>query len=422
MILASAAFVYIVFEHKMYLVHKKTIAKCHNRLKDSHQSYIVPNDVSEDVLKQITTMPRVKTFIQDLFGCTHHTDIKYGNLENLFRYTVGVAQPMIDYAVSILEKEFCHKFEEGFNDGLNHTYCREDNVIRSIYVPFVLTGPILSLKYICDYYVSLDYVRFDTPHIVYWVKHTSRSSTDRPPNPSASDSKKSIMVMMCGIGVGPITYHKFMRFFEDAYDLIIMCEIKWISFHLSADPAQDSAIIDALAACLNDGVVSIPGSRPGLSPHSSAAQELLAIRRSNSSHMDVMMHSGGALYFRRIIEKVNFRKKFLIEPACFLSGSSTATLQIFTYKTLNPLFQYPLIKNLPKLLDITECVLQTKTPMENTYVILSERDSLFDPLPCLKFMQLHHPAVKVYVLPNSNHGLAVGVYAKQTSDIVLANC
>lgn len=418
MIVAVFSFLYIVLEHKVYLLHKKAIAKCHGRLKDSQIAYTIPNDVSDDVFKQIATMPRVKTFIRDLFGCKHHTDIKYGNLVNLFRHTVGVAQPMIDYAVNLLEKEFCHKFEEGFNEKLNHTYCREDDVIRSIYVPFFLTGPLLALKYICDLYVGLDYFKVETRHIVYWIKYTSQYSAGGTASYSDGNKKFRIMVMLCGIGIGPITYHKFMRYFESNYDIIIMCEIKWLSFHLSADPAEDSTVIDELSVFLKDGACGTPIFPNCSSPPPTVGNIRCAIRHSSQ---DIMMHSGGALYFRRLIKNVSFRKKFLIEPACFLSGSSTATLQIFSYRTLNPLFQYPLVKNLSKLLDITECVLQTKTPMENTFVILSEGDSLFDPVPCLKFLQLHHPTVKSFVLPNSNHGLAVGLYAEQTASIILNN-
>ena len=175
-----------------------------------------------------------------------------------------------------------------------------------------------------------------------------------------------------------------------------MVEIKWISFHLEAYPVEDRIIISDVTAFL----------------------PVYLTRYETVAQTDIMAHSGGALYFRRLLELVSFTNKILIEPACFLSGCSTATKQIYTYYTLNPLFLDPLVKNLPKLLDITETIILSNTKLDNTMVVLSAEDPLFQPTHIMAFIEKYHPHVTVYVLPNSAHGDAILRYTAQTVAII----
>lgn len=431
--------------------------------------------MTENIVQQLQVMPRIRTFYRDLFGASDHTEIKYSNIEQLFIHTIGTtSEAVISYMIRQAEREIGHTFEPGYNDTLQHTYCREDRVIRARYVPAVFTSPLIFAKFMCDWYVRRYYERIDSPHAVYWVHNRGRGKhTNR------------VLVFMCGIGIGPITYFNLMAQFLDAYDIIIMVEIKWISFHISSEPVADVVLIQDVAhfiteflhkqhlgcfyqytsaqshstcssstdatgncgdaggsnnndtshdlpsCCVNYHHIqssSLNSSRHQAETETKEETETVKLKSDNKTTQsvpvplcpcDIMMHSGGALYFRRLIKKLNFRYKILIEPACFLGGSSTATLQLYTYNTFNPLFQFPLIKNLPKLLDIAECVLQTNTPMENAFLILSQDDSLFNPIPCAQFMAAFHPNVEIYFIENSGHGGAVANHYLQTADIIL---
>ena len=76
---------------------------CQRRLSESFESYKVPQNVSEDVVLQLFTMPHARTFYRDLFECAHHSEIRQGNLERLFTFTMGVSQSMIAYLIEQLE-------------------------------------------------------------------------------------------------------------------------------------------------------------------------------------------------------------------------------------------------------------------------------------------------------------------------------
>ena len=366
-------------------------------------------------------MPRIRTFYRDLFGASHHTEIKYSNIEQLFIHTIGTtSQAVISSMIRQAEYQIGHTFEPGYNDKLQHTYCREDRVVRARYIPAVFTSPLILAKYLCDCYVNYYYQRINSTHAVYWVHNRGRGKlTNR------------VLVFMCGIGIGPITYFNLMGHFLEAYDIIIMVEIKWISFHISSEPVADTVLIQDVTDFFTDFLYQqqLGCSNPNVSSTEKRSDARNCSNTENKSDSprlttalcpcDIMMHSGGALYFRRLIQKIHFRYKILIEPACFLGGSSTATLQLYTYSTYNPLFQFPLIKNLPKLLDIAECVLQTNTPMDNAFLILSQDDSLFNPIPCAQFMAKFHPAVEIYFIENSGHGGAVATHHQQTARIIL---
>jgi hypothetical protein len=294
---------------------------------------------------------------------------------------------MIEY----LEKKLEYEFENGYNENLQHTYCREDNIVRSVYIPAIFKSPLVSLKFSLDFILRFDYERISKDNMVYWIRNIDNiNNTDL-------SVKKKVLIFMCGIGIGPIIYYYFLKNFYEIYDTIIICEIKWISFHLNAEPIQDSILISDISDFLNNHLGHL----------------------KNYSLPDLMAHSGGALYFRRLLDKMKFNNQILIEPACFLSGSSTATRQIYTYKTYNPLFQHPLIKNLPKLCDIAESVLLTDTKLENVMCILSENDSLFNPIPIMEFMTNFHPHVKVFTIENSSHGDAIAKNRDITSKIIL---
>jgi hypothetical protein len=421
---------YLSLEANLFLIYRRSIRKCKERLQASSP---VPPHVSNDLVKQLKVMPRIRTFFRDLFGAAHHTDIKYKNIENLFIHTIGItSQAVISYMIRLAEQQLDHAFAEGNNDALQHTYCKEDQVIRARYVPAFLTSPLIFAKCVCDWYTNLYFERVNTPHVVYWIQDKGQGR-----------SSNRVLLFICGIGIGPITYFNLIQQFVDVYDVIIMVEIKWISFHINTDPVADMVLIQDIASFVAGYLhkrhlgcyYHYPFDNSSSSRCSDDVEPLLQsccdsfYHNNHHSHTarssppscpcDVMMHSGGALYFRRLIEKLNFRYKILIEPACFLGGSSTATLQLYTYHTINPLFQFPLIKNLPKLLDITECVLQTDTPMNNTFLILSQQDTLFDPIPCAQFMSKFHPNVEIYFVENSSHGGAVATHYLQTANIIL---
>jgi hypothetical protein len=409
---------YVSLEANMYFTYRRSLKKCETRLRTASSP---PPDVSDNVMKQLQVMPRIRTFYRDLFGASDHTEIKYGNIENLFVHTIGAtSQAVVKYMIKLAEKQLNHKFEKGYNNALQHTYCKEDDVVRGRYIPALLTSSLISLKFVCDWYIGRQFNRVNKEHAVYWIFDKGMLS-----------KAKRVLIFMCGIGIGPITYLNLVSQFKDIYDVIIMVEIKWISFHIRADPVADSVLIEDIGLfvteylhnqklgcyCLNpDKCDSFAFQDSSLQNQSEQCNNYA--HKVASIPCDVMMHSGGALYFRRLIEKIRFSNKILIEPACFLDGSSTATLQLYSYKSRNPLFQYPLIKNLPKLLDIAECVLQTDTPMDSAFLILSQQDKLFNPVPCAHFMERFHPSVEIFFVENSGHGDAVALHHLMTAAII----
>ena len=277
---------------------------------------------------------------------------------------------------------------DGINPKLHHAYSRDDQEVRGLYMPALLKAPILLLKWTFDCFVNMDYEKIVTPNVIYWIHYRKDVKSQRIIN--------RVLLFMCGIGIGPITYRFLLQHFHTIFDRIIMVEIKWISFHLRAYPVEDRVLI-------GDICCFIP---------------TFLQRFKSNAQMDIMAHSGGALYFRRLLELLPFENKILIKPACFLSGCSTATKQIYTYYTLNPLFLDPLVKNLPKLLDITETVILSSTKLDNTIVILSAEDTLFQPAHIMAFIEKYHPHVKAFVLPKSSHGDAVLKYTLQTALII----
>lgn len=387
--LGIALFVYSIAECKYLVLFRRSIGLCKRRLSEALETYKVPEDVSKDLVQQLHTMPHVRTFYRDLFECSHHSEIRQGNLENLFTYTMGVSRPMIAYLIAHLEEQLEHKFLDGINPNLHHAYSRDDQEVRGLYMPAIFKAPIVLLKWTVDWLINFYYEKIVTPNIIYWIHYrTCGTKTKR--------SVARVLVVLCGIGIGPITYYYLLKHFYAIYDVIIMVEIKWISFHLHAYPVEDRVVINDVASFLT----------------------AYLHRYKTVAQTDIMAHSGGALYFRRLLELVPFTNKILIEPACFLSGCSTATKQIYTYYTLNPLFLDPLVKNLPKLLDITETIILSNTKLDNTMVVLSAQDPLFQPTHIMAFIEKYHPHVRVFVLPNSAHGDAILRHAAQTVAII----
>ena len=385
-------FVYSILEYRYLTTYRKSVSQCEKRLGEPYQ---IPEEVSIDILKQLDTMNHAKTFYRDLFECAEFDDIKYGNLVDLFSKTMGATQPVVDYMISNLEKRIGCRINEGYNESLHHAYSRNDKVIRAVYMPALFKFPISLAKYICDWIVEFEYTKIVTPHLIYWIRY--RKTTSRKSCPDLSKrALNKIMLFICGIGVGPITYYQLLKHFYDTYDIIIMIEIKWISFHLDTEPVEDKILIQEISTWINNFIIKYP-----------------------LDSMDFYGHSGGALHFKRLNEILTFNNKFLIEPACFLSGGSTATRQIYTYKTLNPLFHDPLIKNLPKLVDVVETVLLSDTVLTKCVLILSRNDTLFNPLRILSFIECYHPHVQVYMIDNSSHGDAVSKHYEQTAKIIL---
>ena len=325
-------------------------------------------------------------------------EIQRDNLVKFLGNTMGAAQPVITYLIRTLETELSHTFQKGCNDNLQHAYCREDSVIRAVYLPAIVKLPLVCMKFCCDLMVRVDYTRYTTPDLVYWVYKAPNCCSQK--NPKA-------LVFMCGIGIGPITYYYLLKHFYDVYDVIILCEIRWISFHLAADPAPDRVVIADIVQFVGDYFNTYPEFKNVTKPG------------NGSSKVDYMAHSGGALYFKRIMDFLEFNNKCLIEPACFMNGCSSATRQIYTYNTYNPLFQDPLIKNLPKLLDISETVLLTDSNTENMYLVLSENDTLFNPLRVQAFIENYHPHVPIYMIPDSKHGDAVAKHYDFVGPLIL---
>jgi len=422
-----ALFVYTMIEFNLFQIYRTSVKKCEARLVNSFDNYKVPSDITSDVVKQFTVMPRIRTFIRDLFHADHHSDIKQGNLEDLFEHTIGVSgsakKTLIDTMIRFIEDKLQYQFESGRNEELQHTYCREDNVIRSVYMPAVISLPIITLKLACDSYVSCHYERIMTDHVVYWIRNNRTQSTTG----NSERTPPRVLVFICGIGVGPIIYFKLCQALSSYYEIIIMVEIKWISFHLMADPVEDRLLVDCMVEfltryMLRQGLGSFykdsHGCDGSLSTANAPGCVLASEAETVTATLDLMMHSGGALYCRRLIERLHYTNIVLIEPACFLFGSSTATRQIYSYKSWFPLFQYPLVKNLPKLLDIAESVLQTDTALTNTIAVLSANDTLFSPGPCVQFLESFHPDIKVYLLADSGHGGAVSTGAETTCAII----
>lgn len=391
-------FTYTVLEVSFCRIYKRSVEKCLQRIMDAAENYKVPETVSEDITKQLSTMTHIKTFYRDLFEVDHHVEIQRDNVVKFLSNTMGAAQPVISYMINLLEGELSYQFPQGYNEKLQHAYCREDSVIRSVYLPALLKLPLVVVKYCCDMMVRLDYTMHSTPNVVYWIY--------KSPN-CCQGTKPKALFFMCGIGIGPITYFYLLKHFYNVYDIIIVCEIKWISFHLSADPVEDRVLISDIVEFVGSFLSSYPALKSVSKTHPGA------------SKVDYMAHSGGALYFKRVMDYLDFNNKVLVEPACFMNGCSSATRQIYTYNTFNPLFQDPLIKNLPKLLDISETVLLTNSNTDNMLLVLSENDTLFNPLRVTTFIENYHPHVPIFMIPNSKHGDAVAKHYDFVANLIL---
>jgi hypothetical protein len=391
-------FAYTILEASFARIYKRSVEKCMLRIVDAAAHYTVPATVSEDITRQLSVMTHARTFYRDLFEVDHHLEIHRENLVKFLGNTMGAAQPVISYLISVLEGELSHQFPHGYNEKLQHAYCREDSVIRSVYVPAILKLPLVAIKFGCDLMVQCDYTKISTEHVVYWVY--------KGPNCCAGARPKALF-FMCGIGIGPITYFYLLKHFYKVYDVIILCEIKWISFHLTADPVEDRILIQDIVLFLKNYLKEYPCFK-GVSKEN-----------PNPSKVDYMAHSGGALYFKRLMDFLDFNNKILVEPACFMNGCSSATRQIYTYGTYNPLFQDPLIKNLPKLLDISETVLLTDTDTSNMFLVLSENDTLFNPRRVTTFIEKYHKHVPIFMVPNSGHGDAVAKHYDLVANLIL---
>lgn len=395
-------FAYTVLEASFTRIYKRSVEKCYKRIVDAAQNYKVPEAVSADITKQLTLMTHIKTFYRDLFEVEHHGEIRRDNLVRFLSNTMGAAQPVITYMINLLESELSFQFPHGYNENLQHAYCREDSVIRSVYMPAIIKLPLVAIKYCCDLMVRLDYTMYDTANIVYWVFKSTNCCAGKKPK---------ALFFMCGIGIGPITYFYLLKHFYTIYDIIIVAEIKWISFHLTSDPVEDRVIIQDIVSFIGKYFQDYSCFRKVVKRDSTTS--------SGSSCVDYMCHSGGALYFKRIMDYLDFNNKVLIEPACFMNGCSSATRQIYTYNTFNPLFQDPLIKNLPKLLDISETVLLTDSNTDNMILVLSENDSLFNPLRVRNFIENYHPHVPIFMIPHSSHGDAVAKHYDFVANLIL---
>ena len=287
--------VYCSLEAHLFFVYRRCIKKCEKRLKTADSP---PQEVSMNVVKQLQVMPRIRTFYRDLFGASHHTEIKYGNIEKLFIHTIGTtSQTLIKYMIRLAEMQLSHTFEEGYNEELEHTYCKEDQVVRGRYMPALVTSSIITLKFFCDWYVRQYYQRIDTSHAVYWVC-----------NECCDKKARRALLFMCGIGIGPITYFNLVQKFRHIYDVIIMVEIKWISFHVSSEPVADGILINDIThfVCeylhkLNLGCYYAVGINKNPIQVEKCCMKYHHNRKNyvesdnGSCPCDMMMHSGGAV-------------------------------------------------------------------------------------------------------------------------------
>ncbi len=236
------------------------------------------------------------------------------------------------------------------------------------------------------------YKKLETTHVDFYTRENLSS---KPYNKDGS--KKRIFFFLCGIGVGMCMYRRFIDAVAESeeYDVVVGVEIKMISYHLHVVPARDSDIIAALLVYLDQ------------------------LNSSTKNIIDLGCHSGGALYVKRLLSRFVFRHTFLIEPACFLAGCTTGTNQIYSYQTLHPIFQEPLIKNLMKVLDIAETIMNTYTPLVNCHAILSQHDTLFIPEAIISFLSCYFPHVDIKIIPNSGHGGAIGLFYQDTAQIIV---
>ena len=105
---------------------------------------------------------------------------------------------------------------------------------------------------------------------------------------------------------------------------------------------------------------------------------------------------------------------------CFMNGCTKCTRLVFTYDNWNFLFYDPLIKNIPKLLDIGECILLTTTDLSNCTIFVSDNDWLMPAENIKNFVDTYFPDVLVHTLVNATHGDAVMKYHKQVADVLFS--
>jgi len=240
--LCLAGFLISSFEFTHYFIYRKKIERCKERIAAAHENYSIPKDVREDIKKQLCSLKKSKSFYRDLFECDHYTEIKEGNLVRLYNTTMGSSMKSTHDLIQLLEDKLEHKFEDGYNEELFYSYCRDDEEIRGIYFPSVFRLPLIFGKFLADMHVNRDFDRVDSEHLVFWVRHRGATAVvDSVLRPGR------VLVLMCGIGIGTIPYYGFVKNYYDYYDAIIVVEIKMMSMHLHAEPAEDRALMQELA-------------------------------------------------------------------------------------------------------------------------------------------------------------------------------